>query len=231
MSEPFLLEVFIAGRNRLENPGCSDMAKVFDMMRSLVQIEIPQNGIYAEGICNLARALQFNTNLKILNLSDNTITGRGALPLMEGLKNLPSLEVLNLGDSVIRNKGALKLASVAPTSWPKLQVLNLAGCEIQLSGGLAVVDSVKSKKSLKSLELSANYFGEDGVEEIKQNFRVNSVHDQEVLLPINDDEGEKSDESDDESETAAKNLSSSKGDDSGSYVNLNTLRNFLDNPK
>ena len=164
----------------------------------------------------------------MLNLNDNIITERGALPLIDGLKDLPNLEELNLGDSIIRNEGALKLASVAPTSWPKLQLLNLSACEIELSGGLAIVNSLKIKKNLKSLDLNCNHFGENGVEEIKKNFTTNGVLDESVLMPIDDDQGEKSD---DETDEAAGDMEKGTGAvKSEDYVNVNTLQSFLAKP-
>ena len=47
-------------------------------MGSLVELQMPQNGITHVGISALADALASNKSLKILNLNDNTFTERGA---------------------------------------------------------------------------------------------------------------------------------------------------------
>lgn len=75
---PLKLKVFVAGRNRLENEGARALAQVFKKIKTLEEITIPQNGIYAVGIAALSEALKVNHNMKVLNLNDNTITPKGA---------------------------------------------------------------------------------------------------------------------------------------------------------
>ena len=220
--EPMHLEIFIAGRNRLENPGCTNMAKVFDMMRSLVQIEIPQNGIQAPGISALAESLQYNTKLKILNLNDNIVTEKGAIPLIEGLKNLRNLEVINLGDCIIRNEGALKVAQVAEHSWPVLKTLVLSYCEIEASGGVALASSLKNKGCLELLDLNGNCFGNQGIDEIRQTFFQPGQHNESVLGSFEDDQGEP----EYDEVYANDNESQDKF-----ITDENTLKRFLDCPK
>uniref|UniRef100_A0A914XV73 Uncharacterized protein n=1 Tax=Panagrolaimus superbus TaxID=310955 RepID=A0A914XV73_9BILA len=41
----FELEVFVAGRNRLENPGAKALAEAFSTLKSLVEVRMYQNGI------------------------------------------------------------------------------------------------------------------------------------------------------------------------------------------
>ena len=78
------LEVFVAGRNRLENVGATALSEVFEVsillsceisgnksafswlkaIGSLVQVSMPQNGIESDGICALAKAFSKNPNLE-----------------------------------------------------------------------------------------------------------------------------------------------------------------------
>lgn len=82
---PLQLKVFIAGRNRLENDGAKALAKVFEKVKSLEMVWMPQNGIYHPGISALSEAFKVNPNMKSLNLNDNTITAKGAESLAEAL--------------------------------------------------------------------------------------------------------------------------------------------------
>lgn len=78
------LEVFVAGRNRLESEGAKALSEVFEVsihgieyftfdngilthkaMGSLVQVSMPQNGIDSDGICALASAFKHNPDLEV----------------------------------------------------------------------------------------------------------------------------------------------------------------------
>lgn len=83
---PFQLKVFIAGRNRLENPGATALAAVFGAVKTLEHVAIPQNGIYHVGISALSDGFRENSNMKILNLNDNTIGQKGASALADALE-------------------------------------------------------------------------------------------------------------------------------------------------
>lgn len=82
---PLQLKVFIAGRNRLENDGAKALAQVFEKVKSLETVAMPQNGIYHPGISALSQAFKHNPNMKCLNLNDNTITSKGAEALSDAL--------------------------------------------------------------------------------------------------------------------------------------------------
>ena len=51
---------------------------MLQLMGSLEEVAMPQNGINHEGITALSDAFASNTNLRILNLNDNTFTEKGA---------------------------------------------------------------------------------------------------------------------------------------------------------
>ena len=50
-------------------------------MKSLVEVQMPQNGINKSGIAALADAFAVNPNLKNINLNDNTFTKIGAFAM------------------------------------------------------------------------------------------------------------------------------------------------------
>ena len=61
----FSPEVFVAGRNRLEDEGASALAEVFATVKTFREIRMPQNSIFHDGIASLAEALLVNTDLEV----------------------------------------------------------------------------------------------------------------------------------------------------------------------
>ena len=57
----------------------------YQLMGSLEEVHMPQNGINHAGVTALATAMQHNPHLRILNLNDNTFTKRGALAMAQVL--------------------------------------------------------------------------------------------------------------------------------------------------
>ena len=114
-------------------------------------------------------------------------------------QNSTFLQIINFGDCLVRTEGARKIAASLQTSNPNLKELNLSFGEIRLSGGLKVCECMQSKENLKLLDLNGNQFGEDGCDDI-QKLAENLKHGMEVLVELEDDEGDSDDEDDSEEE-------------------------------
>uniref|UniRef100_A0A674AT17 Ran GTPase-activating protein 1 n=1 Tax=Salmo trutta TaxID=8032 RepID=A0A674AT17_SALTR len=127
---PLGLKVFIAGRNRLENDGATALAQAFQLMGSLEEVHVPQNGINHPGVTALATAMQHNPQLRVLNLNDNTFTKKGAIAMAQALKHLRSVQVINFGDCLVRSEGAIAIAEAVTEGLPILKELNLSFGEI-----------------------------------------------------------------------------------------------------
>ncbi|KJH48197.1 leucine Rich repeat-containing domain protein [Dictyocaulus viviparus] len=110
-SSVFKLKTFIAGRNRLEDPGANALAEAFSVLGSLEEINVAQNGIRGKGICALARSFKSNPSLRVINLNDNTCTAEGAIALSEALCGLTKLKILDLGDSLCRDEGIISISN------------------------------------------------------------------------------------------------------------------------
>lgn len=95
----------------------------FQVLGTLEEIEIPQNGIYHKGIRELSEALKSNPKLKVLNLNDNTLGPKGCKALAEALPYLQQLQTVNLGDCLLRNSGALTLAAALEPGHLNLEVM------------------------------------------------------------------------------------------------------------
>ncbi|XP_061701940.1 ran GTPase-activating protein 1a isoform X2 [Syngnathoides biaculeatus] len=193
---PLSLKVFVAGRNRLENDGATALAESFQLMGSLEEIHMPQNGINHPGVTALATAVQDNPHLRTLNLNDNTFTEKGAIAMAKALKDLQSIQVINFGDCLVRPLGATAIAQTVSEGLPILKELNLSFGEISEEAALAVAHAVKNKKQLEKLDLNGNCLGEDGCIALKD--LMKGMNMAELLASLSDDEGEPGDEDEDD---------------------------------
>lgn len=92
------------------------------MLGTLVEVTMPQNGIYDTGVLALSEAFKYNPHLRIINLSDNTPRKRGAIAIASALPALQNLEILNLSDCLLKTEGATVIAKALTAGHPKLKV-------------------------------------------------------------------------------------------------------------
>ncbi|CAB1438124.1 unnamed protein product [Pleuronectes platessa] len=191
----FKLRVFIAGRNRLENEGARALAKAFQLMGSLEEVHMPQNGITHKGVMALASAMRHNPELCVLNFNDNTFTKRGTLAMVQALRHLRHVQVINFGDCLVRSEGAIALAAVLREGLPILRELNLSFGEITEASALVVAQAVMDKTHMENVDLNGNCLGEEGCEALRET--MENMDKGDMLASLSDDEGEP-DEEDDE---------------------------------
>ncbi|XP_051571800.1 ran GTPase-activating protein 1-like isoform X3 [Myxocyprinus asiaticus] len=200
LSAPLQLKVFIAGRNRLENDGATALAQAFQLIGSLEEVHMPQNGINYPGVSALATAMQHNPQLRVINLNDNTFTKRGAVAMAQALKHLRNVQVINFGDCLVRSEGAVAIADALREGLPILKELNLSFGEITEDAALEVARSVHNKDQFEKLDLNGNSLGEEGCDNLRE--VMESMNMGEKLGSLSDDEGEpeEDDEEDDDEE-------------------------------
>uniref|UniRef100_A0A0N5BIB5 Ran gtpase-activating protein n=1 Tax=Strongyloides papillosus TaxID=174720 RepID=A0A0N5BIB5_STREA len=158
----FNLKVFIAGRNRLENTCAIAFAHAFKMIGTLEDIQIIQNGIWADGIRALADCFRFNPNLRIIDLSDNTCTHRGAVALANVVPMLKKLEKLVLGDCLCRDRGSLKIfRAIAKGQLKNLKEIDVSGSEITPKGAIEINKICKDHLKGVVVKLHCNNFSSE----------------------------------------------------------------------
>ncbi|XP_014330164.1 ran GTPase-activating protein 1-like [Xiphophorus maculatus] len=192
------LKVLVAGRNRLENDGASALAKAFQLMGSLEEIHMPQNGINYAGVMALASAIRHNPELRVLNFNDNTFTKRGTLAMAQALRHLRNIQVINFGDCLVRSEGAIALAAVLTEGLPVLKELNLSFGEITAGAALVVAQAVLDKPHMEKVNLNGNCLGEDGCDVLRE--VLDNVDKGDMLASLSEDEGEPDDEEDEDSD-------------------------------
>ena len=194
VGHPLALRVFVLGRSRQENEGGKALAEVFQLMGSLEEVVMPQNGIYHEGLAALAEAFSHNPNLKILNMNDNTFTSKGAKAMAEALKKLEKLEVLNLGDCLLKSAGAKLICRALKGRHPGLRELVLDSNEIRVKAVDDLVKAVKGKSNLERVSISGNQLGASGLKRAQEKFKELGMI--EKLEDVEDNEEPDSDEED-----------------------------------
>jgi Ran GTPase-activating protein 1 len=163
----FELEVFVAGRNRLENAGAKALADAFSTLKSLVEIRMYQYGIKEAGIMELAKAFSKNPKLKIIDLNDNTFNESAATAMSKVVGKLNDLIILDFTDCLCRSKGSLNIVHELINGNSGVQELLLGGNEIDAISMKKITQMSQQLPSLKKFVLSANNLGHE-YEEIKQ---------------------------------------------------------------
>eukprot|EP00124_Ichthyophonus_hoferi_P004716 Ihof_evm2s557 gene=Ihof_evmTU2s557 len=160
------LEGFHAGRNRLETEGATALAEAFKTIGTLKAIQMPQNGIRSAGIKALAAAVSANTQLTFLDLNDNTFNDDGAICMASALSKCQSLSTLDFGDCLMGEDGSAAVCEALTPGHTLLQVINIAGNDIERDGKKPILNMLQNKTGLLSLDLSNNDLGKRGVSEI-----------------------------------------------------------------
>lgn len=230
LGAPLKLRVFIAGRNRLENEGASALAKAFQLIGSLEEVHMPQNGINYAGVMALASAMRHNPELRILNFNDNTFTKRGTLAMAQALRHLRNVQVINFGDCLVRSEGAIALAAVLREGLPILKELNLSFGEITEAAALVVTQAVMDKPHMEKVDLNGNCLGEEGCEALRE--AMENMDKGDMLGSLSDDEGEPDDEDEeDEDDDDASDDCNEDDEEDGEIVKENGISRKDDSPE
>ncbi|KAK6053850.1 leucine Rich repeat-containing domain protein [Cooperia oncophora] len=205
----FKLKTFIAGRNRLEDPGAKALAEAFTALsrKSLYRKMV----FRAAGICALARSFQSNPSLRVININDNTCTVEGALALAGVLDELTELEVLDLGDSLCRDDGIFSICEALSEHHYKLKFVDFSGNELSAETGEAVIAQWKevflAGGQNVQLKMTNNCFGSQfhDIKEMTENTPID-------LGESDDDEGTLSECSDEYVESEGEEMDGGGGD-------------------
>mmetsp|Transcript_14295 Transcript_14295/g.26932 ORF Transcript_14295/g.26932 Transcript_14295/m.26932 type:complete len:350 (+) Transcript_14295:34-1083(+) len=161
--EGMQLNVFSAGRNRLEDQGTREISRVLKRMGSLKQISLYQNGIREEGMIALFDAFESNLELQIIEIQDNLLNKEQVYTaLASALSKLQFISILNIGDSNLKDEGARAvLNSISQTS-PHLLELHMEFNELEeRATANLIIEMLPSKPQLERVNLKGNEFDEE----------------------------------------------------------------------
>ena len=164
--------------NKITNHGARLLSKLLGENSVLTSLDISDNQIHSEGGRYLARGLRENDALLQLNLRLNRLTDVGCRMLLEGLQDNVTLTNLNLASNSMGNESAQVLATIMRDPDHKVAMLNVSGNELSLDNMELFNISLKSNRSLVSLDMRKNvgYDQEQQcVQEVEDRVRKNEV--------------------------------------------------------
>jgi Ran GTPase-activating protein 1 len=155
---PDKLKVLMAGRNRMETPGASDLSKALGLYECLERVQMYQNSIRPDGIQFIMEQLKKCAKLEYLDLQDNTFTESGSRALAHALPHWPSLKTLRVDDCLLSAKGGILVIQALTERHEQLVNLYLGFNEIDEKGAQLISAMLKNKKELTKIELNGNCF-------------------------------------------------------------------------
>jgi Ran GTPase-activating protein 1 len=172
LCESMKLHIFSAGRNRLEDIGTRELARVFTEMKSLKQISLYQNGIREEGMISLFTAFSENPDLQIIEIQDNLLMKAHVYTAFaDCLSRLQFVAVLNIGDSELKDLGAQAVLRALMQTSPHLLELYLEYNDLEQPATAALVkELLNTKLQLERVNLKGNEFAEETKQELKAAF-------------------------------------------------------------
>jgi Ran GTPase-activating protein 1 len=168
------LKTVICGRNRLENGSAPAWAGAFAEHGTLVDVRLPQNAIWTDGIQALAEGLSKCPNLRYLDLQDNTFIKDESKAAVNAwahaLPKLSVLETLIFSDCVLSEEDDDEvpplLETLAEGSNPNLVTLVLQNNNLSVSTFKFFTNSLTSLPKLRRLDLQWNDVDEDSEDAI-----------------------------------------------------------------
>lgn len=132
-------------------------------------------------------------------MNDNTVGPKGAKSLAQALPNFVQLELLNLGDCLLKKNGAIEILGALSEEghFPQLTELNLGFNELRQNVIGLIIDALRDKTRLSSLEIDGNFFGRSGCEELRSKLtlsrQINALGSLEEDASDDDESSEESD--------------------------------------
>ncbi|TVU19344.1 hypothetical protein EJB05_35488, partial [Eragrostis curvula] len=156
------LKVLHFHNNMTGDEGAMSIAEMVKRSPNIESFRCSATRIGSEGGVALAEALGTCTRLKKLDLRDNLFGVEAGIALSKTLPKLPELIELYLSDLNLENKGTVAITNALKQSAPQLEVLELAGNEINAKAAPALAECLTAMQSLKKLILAENELKDDG---------------------------------------------------------------------
>ncbi|KAF0978604.1 hypothetical protein FDP41_002424 [Naegleria fowleri] len=162
-------------RNHISTKGAKHLSELLQQNQTLCQLNLASNGMGADGIKILCRGLVDNFSLTELDISSNNIGTAGCESLARVLDRT-NLQKLSMERNQIGNKGVFVMCEKMKTMLtPTLTYWDLSENRITSEGVEVLVDMLKVDKSLKTLRIECNEFGDKGAEDFAQLLEVNKT--------------------------------------------------------
>ena len=193
------LKKLIINRNRLEEKGALNLAKVIEKMKSFEHLEFFQNGISTEGMKKLFLALKENKNLQILKINDN-FTKTSLKDLIEILPGFTKLKIIDISDSITESNLGNKLGIDLFKALSSIEGLEEIYCNyneiIDKNSQKEIFEILKKFKNIKIVQLKGNEINKNLVKNFEKDLTIEQLEcfsDNEEELEEEEEEKEKVD--------------------------------------
>ncbi|XP_061125356.1 NACHT, LRR and PYD domains-containing protein 3-like isoform X4 [Syngnathus typhle] len=159
------LQVLELKKCNLSKKSCEALASVLSSPGSLRELDLSDNDLGDDGLEALAAGLaKPHCTLQVLKLKKCKLSKKSCEALASVLSSPSSLRELDLGYNNLGDDGLEALAAGLAKPQCALQVLGLRECNLSKKSCEALASVLSSPGSLSELDLSWNYFGDDGLE-------------------------------------------------------------------
>lgn len=153
----------------LSSSSCADIASVLSTNQALTELNLNNNEVGDSGVELLCKGLMSsNCNLQKLWLRNCNLTKACCESLSSVLRSKPSLIDLHLGDNKLGTSGVKTLCQGLLDPNCKLQSLQLEYCEFTAANAELLSSALRTKSSLKELNLSNNKLKDAAVKKLCQ---------------------------------------------------------------
>ena len=169
-----LEELYLSWNDAVTGIGLMALGESLKRNRGLKTLNVSDCSISYQSMKSLASALEMNGSLRELNLSENpVVTDIGLTALGESLKRNGALKILDISHCCIDDQGVTSLASALEMNG-SLEELNLSRNRAVTGIGLmALGESLKRNRGLKSLDVSYCSIDDQGVKSIASALEMN----------------------------------------------------------
>ena len=161
--------------SNIHDDGAVSLARALSVNDTLQILDLRVNHIGDRGVIGLAEALKRNHTLKRLVLRRNMVGDAGAHAIGQALCSNTTLEQLDLGNNKITSVGIYSIAAaIAQGQSSALTGLRLSFNRIDDHGVTAIADALLLNRTVETLFLSYNPFGNVGIEALVKVLEVNT---------------------------------------------------------
>nr|XP_055073075.1 protein NLRC5-like [Misgurnus anguillicaudatus] len=151
----------------LTEESCSALASVLRSKPGLKELDMSNNNLQDSGVKKLHNGLE-NTNCQLhkLRLSGCGLTEESCSALASVLRSKPGLKELDMSNNNLQDSGVKKLHNGLENTNCQLHKLRLSGCGLTEESCSALASVLRSKSSLKDLDMSNNNLQDSGVKKL-----------------------------------------------------------------